>query len=169
MRTEFDASDMSRLNVAISSTYPEQGRDSEGSEARFLFEGMTRYRNDLLINKLCASLSLSKRDANLLFDDLKRFIALCATEFEPLAPPRVVDEGWHYFILQTKDYAAFCDEFCGRFIHHQPADPAAEVRDYTSDRRRTRERAATVFGTLSGNWDELLTGGKCTHNCGTGD
>jgi hypothetical protein len=96
-------------------------------------------------------------------------MALCASTTLPLAPPRIVDQAWHHFILQTQDYARFCDEYCGRYIHHQPADPFAEGKDYGAYRSRTRELAETVFGSLSQNWGEGLGSGSCTHNCGTGD
>lgn len=35
-------------------------------------------------------------------------------------PSRAVDEAWHGFILCTAQYAAFCDEAYGRFLHHHP-------------------------------------------------
>lgn len=138
----------------------------ERQQALALFDKMGEHRSDLLINKLRSDLSLSAEDAIVLVDDVKRFLALCLASPQPLAPPRVVDQGWHQFILCTKDYAKFCDEICGRFVHHEPADPYTEAKDFGADRRRTRELAEAVFGTLSANWDEYATGGRCTHNCG---
>jgi hypothetical protein len=41
----------------------------------------------------------------------------------PLAPSRVVDEGWHALILHTRPYAQLCAEH-GPFVHHSPGyDP----------------------------------------------
>jgi hypothetical protein len=41
----------------------------------------------------------------------------------PLAPSRVVDEGWHALILHTRTYRALCQRL-GRFVHHSPGyDP----------------------------------------------
>jgi hypothetical protein len=41
----------------------------------------------------------------------------------PLAPSRVVDEGWHALILHTRPYARLCTDH-GPFVHHSPGyDP----------------------------------------------
>jgi hypothetical protein len=32
-----------------------------------------------------------------------------------------IDEIWHTFILFTDEYATFCAEVAGRFIHHAPS------------------------------------------------
>lgn len=142
---------------------------SEGDRARIMFQRMIGYDNQLFLNKLRGDLELSEDGARLLFQDVKRFLALCSSAPFSLAPPRRIDEAWHQFILLTKDYAAFCAEYCGDFVHHQPADPFAEGKDYGSERGRTRILAQQVYGVLSQNWDETVTGGKCTHNCGNGD
>ena len=139
------------------------------SHVSSLFARMGSYRNELLIKKLEADLSLSSGEAEILFDDVKRFLALCASTTHPLAPPRIVDQAWHQFILITKDYGDFCRDFCGRFIHHQPANPTAGSRDYDADRDRTRKLAEASFGALSAYWEEALGTGPCTHNCGVGD
>ena len=43
-----------------------------------------------------------------------------------LAPSRQVDKGWHAFLLHTADYAEFCQQVAGRFIHHVPEEPGEE-------------------------------------------
>lgn len=35
------------------------------------------------------------------------------------------DRIWHEMILHTRDYEAFCRQFCGHYIHHQPHRPSA--------------------------------------------
>ncbi|MBE1298707.1 MAG: hypothetical protein GJ680_02190 [Alteromonadaceae bacterium] len=37
-------------------------------------------------------------------------------------PSQAVDVAWHEFILDTKEYALFCDTVFKRFIHHTPAE-----------------------------------------------
>lgn len=37
-----------------------------------------------------------------------------------LVPTPDEDEGWHAFILYTKDYMKFCDRFFGHYLHHCP-------------------------------------------------
>ena len=64
--------------------------------------------------------------------ELKRFLALCALNPKGsygMAGP--VDELWHTFLLFTKNYAFFCDEVAGVFLHHVP-NTAESRRDITS-------------------------------------
>ncbi|MFF1743237.1 glycine-rich domain-containing protein [Streptomyces mirabilis] len=44
-----------------------------------------------------------------------------------LVPSKLVDYGWHAFILHTVDYAAFCRRVVGRFVHHVPTDEDEQV------------------------------------------
>ncbi|MER5727803.1 hypothetical protein ABT084_05505 [Streptomyces sp. NPDC002138] len=37
-----------------------------------------------------------------------------------LAPSERVDPGWHTFMLHTQDYANWCQEQFGFFVHHAP-------------------------------------------------
>lgn len=37
-----------------------------------------------------------------------------------LRPSKEVDLGWHTFILNTVEYADFCQRVAGRFLHHVP-------------------------------------------------
>jgi hypothetical protein len=61
--------------------------------------------------------------------ELKRFLALNilnpSTRYGMRGP---VDDLWHTFILFTREYATFCEEVAGGFIHHEPStqqDPEA--------------------------------------------
>lgn len=55
-----------------------------------------------------------------IMDQALAFLGACATTTEPIGPSRLVDIGWHAFILHTYDYAQFCQRSAGRFIHHEP-------------------------------------------------
>ncbi|MFD3557802.1 hypothetical protein ACFWWA_37745 [Streptomyces goshikiensis] len=37
-----------------------------------------------------------------------------------MAPSERVDPGWHSFMLHTQEYAAWCQEQFGHFVHHSP-------------------------------------------------
>jgi hypothetical protein len=54
------------------------------------------------------------------------FLAACAASTEPLSPSLAADLGWHAFILYTRDYAEFCEQVAGRFIHHVPHEETDE-------------------------------------------
>lgn len=61
--------------------------------------------------------------AERIMDQSLGFLRLCAESPEGrYSPSPMVDIGWHTFILYTRDYAAFCQELGGRFIHHEPSD-----------------------------------------------
>ena len=124
---------------------------SDTDRAQSLFERMRDYQQPVLINKMRTELVMTEEEAKLLFDDVKKFLALAVTSSRPLAPPHAVDDGWHLFILFTKDYDRFCREYCGRFVHHVPEDPCSAVKDYKAI-PRTRRMASLAFGELSANW-----------------
>jgi hypothetical protein len=50
-------------------------------------------------------------------------------------PSVVVDDMWHELVLHTRDYAAFCEDAFGRFLHHVPesamSSPAAAANRST--------------------------------------
>jgi len=77
--------------------------------------------------------------------ELKRFLSLCALNPEVsygMSGP--VDDLWHTFITYTRDYAEFCDQVAGHFIHHVPTDPNNGVED--GGYGRMLEAYAATFG-----------------------
>ncbi|MFI9008861.1 glycine-rich domain-containing protein [Actinosynnema sp. NPDC053489] len=51
------------------------------------------------------------------------FLKACADNPESHFRPSLrVDLGWHQFILNTVDYAEFCERVAGRFLHHVPEE-----------------------------------------------
>ena len=135
--------------------------------AHTFFKRMCDYQHPILLNKLQAELGITHEEARILFEDVKQFPALCVSTPQPLVPTKALDRGWHVFILFTKDYVQFCKDYCGRYVHHQPEDPFAEVKDYKSV-LRTRELAELVFGSLSSNWlskdVKTCQGKECSEN-----
>ncbi|HYD04029.1 MAG TPA: hypothetical protein VEC16_07070 [Alphaproteobacteria bacterium] len=67
----------------------------------------------------------SKNEYKEAFTELKKFFALTKLYGKGLAmtSPKV-DEVWHQFILFTREYHSFCDEFIGRYLHHEPNIPS---------------------------------------------
>ena len=54
--------------------------------------------------------------------ELKRYLALFAINPDTKYGMRgQIDELWHTFLMFTKEYAQFCNQVAGRFIHHVPA------------------------------------------------
>lgn len=62
--------------------------------------------------------------------EFRKFLSLITLGYRSLAMMSgAVDEVWHAFILHTRDYAVFCQQVIGRFIHHQPATETEPVND----------------------------------------
>jgi len=53
--------------------------------------------------------------------DYRRFLKLQALyPNERVSPTKLIDDFWHYHILDTRAYAKDCEEIFGHFIHHNP-------------------------------------------------
>ncbi|GAA4241544.1 hypothetical protein GCM10022254_70830 [Actinomadura meridiana] len=46
-----------------------------------------------------------------------------------LGMSETVDPGWHAFLLHSQDYAEFCAETFGYFLHHVPPAPGVSMGD----------------------------------------
>ncbi|NUK10374.1 hypothetical protein HRW23_24630 [Streptomyces lunaelactis] len=81
-----------------------------------------------------------------------------------LSPSKLVDIGWHTWILHTVDYAVFCEQVAGRFIHHVPTEDGEPV-DGGPEAARERTLAAISeagFAIDSELWPAAAKMGKCT-------
>lgn len=94
------------------------------------------YQHPRLINNYMRTLDAEESVAQGLFDDVLKYLWLSKKhawekENNPSDPAlqfqfvmheemRPIDEMWHNFILYTRDYADFCNNFFGHFIHHEP-------------------------------------------------
>ncbi|MGW2262140.1 glycine-rich domain-containing protein [Streptomyces sp. NPDC001780] len=58
-------------------------------------------------------------------EGLKLVATAAARPGFPLAPSRVVDEGWHALILHTRIYTRLCKDL-GGYVHHVPQSPDAD-------------------------------------------
>ena len=117
-----------------------------------LLEAVLAYKHGPLLDRLQKKLGVGEEKARQIFEDTKRFLFICGTCNGKWSPTREIDEGWHNFILFTKDYMEFCERFFGRFIHHVPNLPGQKQdRDRP---RRTLIAAMQLFGkeNLSGCW-----------------
>lgn len=85
---------------------------------------------------------LSDEQTALILEGLRAWFLLLAEN--PSArfgmPSKAVDTAWHEFILLTHQYAAFCDQAFGKFLHHVP---------HAGDTRAEADGLAMTFGTRS--------------------
>jgi hypothetical protein len=79
-------------------------------------------------------------DMNILEQELKRYLAMSALRQKSDRGTGMyskdVDKLWHSFILFTKEYAAFCNEYVGHFIHHAPEIDTMQSRERKAAMRR---------------------------------
>ena len=82
--------------------------------------------------KLYTYYDLNEEESTQIFEDLLRFLWLNATanqrkEENPTwdAPDisiassmLIIDQFWHTFIMNTRDYMDFCEQYLGHYIHH---------------------------------------------------
>lgn len=121
------------------------------------------YKNNSVVNRIMEEGNFPREEAQEIFDDTLKFLALADTGYK-LAPAARIDLGWHNFILHTVDYAKFCDDNFGRFIHHVPnsgltcssVGTCGSIRMDAGSRllnlEETADLARSVFGDISDNW-----------------
>lgn len=89
------------------------------------FSGVKRkVREDML--KLGKAVNEEWLDAGILA--LKQYYVIAVLDRANMhAVSEPVDPFWHAHILHTKQYAEFCQEIAGRFLHHEPLDHAVQA------------------------------------------
>ena len=85
------------------------------------------FENPDIVTKFCEEHSIDEITGNQYFQEVKKFLYLCANTTDRLAPSADLDKVWHTFILFTKEYRQYCQQFLGKFIDHVP-----EVKKDTS-------------------------------------
>jgi hypothetical protein len=102
-----------------------------------------------LTGRIVADHGMERDTADRILDQALAFLAASASHAgeSSLSPSRLVDIGWHTFLLYTRDYAAFCQRVAGRFIHHVPDDaPGAPARTRPAENRDRTIAAITAAG-----------------------
>lgn len=123
------------------------------------------YEHAELVHRLVEKEGMSPEEAWMLFEDTKRFLWLCANTKKPIAPTHRIDTCWHNFILFTREYHDFCQQFFGKFIHHRPEPRLSENTVKALSAKETAELASQVFGSVSVNWQTAPTSGCSYADC----
>ena len=94
------------------------------------------------------------------------FVKACAESSDlVLAPSRLLDAGWHVFILDTAAYVEFCAVVAGRFVHHRPQEELVDAT-VTADARAAIERVG--FAVDVELWDGTANCSQCHAGCTDG-
>jgi len=93
--------------------------------------------------------------------EYRKFMTLIANGHRGLSMiSATVDEVWHAHILHTKDYADFCQQAIGRFVHHQPNSSRDPIPATEGPRFVDIYKAA--YGELPAVWQR---GGEISGRC----
>ncbi len=93
-----------------------------------------------LVNRIAKEHDMPREFAARIMDQALAFLRACGERHRaPLGPSELVDIGWHTFILYTREYASFCEQVAGGFIHHTPNDDGASGTDPEKLIARTTE------------------------------
>ena len=99
-----------------------------------LVETLT-FESDPIIDRFMGTYDVTDREAETFFCETKKWLWLCARAYDDRRKGRIefrliideylvfIDEMWHNFILFTRIYQKFCEDFLGTFIHHNPTPP----------------------------------------------
>jgi hypothetical protein len=105
------------------------------------------YRDPVVIAAFAAHWDVTGDEAAALFEDLMAWLWVSS---RPDAPPLsidaatlVLDEMWHEAVLHTERYAALCERWFGRFIHHRPT--ATDAPPAPAERVRAESEAQWRF------------------------
>ena len=97
------------------------------------------YEHNALLDRYVKDYGGTRERAVRCFQALKQFLTVCSPVWGLKAASESVDDMWHTFLLFTRDYQNFCDEYLGRFIHHQPAAEGLTPDSYTAARALVME------------------------------
>jgi len=125
------------------------------------------YKNHRVIERYEDELKLSSEEANTLFEDVLLFLYVCGTTDRKsvITPTNAIDQGWHEFIMFTKDYTLFCKEYFGIFIHHNPFTRSDRLNNIAAPMSIAINLAKAISEKpLSKNWVPSPTG-KAECNC----
>ncbi len=90
----------------------------------------------------------SRRHAERVLGEYRRFAFLAATAGHPVTPSDAVDQAWHLHLTYSRDYwERFCPDILGRPLHHGPtAGGRAEEARFFDQYAATLRAYAAAFG-----------------------
>lgn len=103
-----------------------------------IIDRIMNYPIDVVVEKYIDKYGIDEEVARQHERELKRYLAMCI--LNPSAHYGMkgqIDEIWHTFILFTREYATFCKEVAGRFMHHSPTTRSERKKQLAGEVRNT--------------------------------
>ena len=129
-------------------------------ETRKPLNEIMAYENEKLLQRYILDYGISRDVAERCFTELKRFLIVCAMKPGYKVTSQPIDSMWHTFLLFTKQYKDFCEEYLGRFINHEPFEEARPHSYY-----ETKSFALDFFGSV----DEEFWPAEAKMPCSSGE
>jgi len=109
--------------------------------------------------------AISSEESELAIEEYKRFLTLKQDNPEvSMAPTNLMDEVWHFHILDTKRYAADCERLFGRLFHHSPSYGPHESTERQASLAESFERMSSLYLERYGH-DPITRMGSCSSAC----
>ena len=119
-----------------------------------ILECILKFRSPEIPRRIAQKAGIPTEKAEELFVETLKYLYVCRQARKArisVAPSLILDDGWHNFILFTKEYARFCKEYVGEFIHHVPDIGEPNQERYVI----SRQVAESLLGPLdSAIWPE---------------
>ena len=96
--------------------------------------------------------------------EYKRYLHLCKVHGKGIVPNQIMDNTWHFHILDTIAYHADCDRIFGRYMHHYPYFGMRGDQD-AADLKRSFHKTMDLYKALYGEPIVREEHQKCWHDC----
>lgn len=107
------------------------------------------YKNQVVVDSVVGRLGLSPKDAEILFEDVLKFLSLVENGVRLWLSPKI-KQGLEIFVLYTAEYSDFCTKYFDRFIEYDPE--RGLVGGNRMDEAQTLQLVWVVYPNLSKNW-----------------
>ncbi len=124
---------------------------------------------DRITRRIMKDCHFDKEMAEVILDGTLCFLKMCGDyPNRSFSPSKLIDIGWHMFLLYTRGYQEFCNRVNGGFIHHEPND--GENMDLKKDGVQSvvqfmRENDISFHKKLWLGKMSLCDGNRCTVDC----
>src|SRR3989344_4156822 len=114
--------------------------------------------------------SVSPTIAEIAVDGAIDFLKLCGNHpGQKFVPSKIVNMGWHAFLMYTREYQRFCQRFAGRFIHHEPNDGDTSLSGNAAGTVIFMEREGISYNPMAWTSQEELRNLECHGGGGSCD
>ncbi len=113
----------------------------ENTQTTASLEDILSYTNEDVIDRFLSIYDMEESEALSIFEETKKWLWLSSKGINFVIDDSllIIDEMWHNFILFTKDYDAFCHQYFGRYIHHQPSTRAEKEKWFEDVEKSLKE------------------------------